>query len=72
MLFAHAAVQSSELLHNGDGTAIEGTSIEGEILLSASGVWGCSYNVQQYILLVGAGEHCVIEVSNAQSTRTGS
>lgn len=75
MLLTRGAVQICGLLQKIDGIEIEDLSIEGRILLSASRVCGRGFDLQQYNVLFGAGEHClqcVVEVSSAQSTSEAS
>lgn len=62
MLFTCGAVQNFEFLQKKAGMEIEDSSIEEEILLSALVVFGCSSDVQQYIVVLMAGEHCAIVV----------
>lgn len=65
MLFTRRAVQVLELAQKEGSIVIEGTSIEGDVLLSVSDVCSCRFNVQ-YILFLGAGEYCVTELRNGQ------
>lgn len=65
-------MQRSELLQKRGGTGIEGTSSEGGNVLLASGLGCCSFNVQQYIVLLGTEEHCVLEARNVQGPSCGS
>lgn len=61
-------MQFSELLQMEDRIEIEGKSTEGGIPFPTSGVCGCSNCVQQCIVLFGAGEHSVIDVSSSKLT----
>lgn len=72
MLFARKAVRLFELFQKGGGIGLEGTPTEGRNLLLASSECGSGFDVQPYIVLLGAGEHCVTEVSNAQSASCSS
>lgn len=66
MIFTREAVPTFEPLQKGGGIGVENTSIELCILLSASRVCGCSFNVQLNVMLLGAEEHCVVEVRTAK------
>lgn len=68
MLFTSGAVQILEPLQKEGGIQVGLTSIEGRILFSSSGVGGCKLVVQQWIVLVGSGRHCVIKASRGQGT----
>lgn len=59
--FSHAKqCKLFELLQKRGGIGTESTFIEQETLLSASRVYGCNFDVEQYEVLLGAREHCAI------------
>lgn len=72
MLFKRGAVQVFDFLEKRNCIGIESGSTEGTILLSALGVHGRCIDVQQNIVLLGAAEHCVIELSSPQCISCGS
>lgn len=59
-------------MQKGGGIGIESTYSEGGILILDSDVCNCSFEVQQYFVLLDVGEHCIIEAGNAQRTSCAS
>lgn len=69
--FLHAAKHNSQHLESQSGIWLERMAIEGCILLSASCVCGCGFNLQQHIMFSRYWEKRVSKLSSAQSISDG-
>lgn len=71
MLSTRGGMQAGEFLRKAEEVEIGCTSIEKGNLLSALGVCGCSFCVEQYTVLLGAQKHRVADVISDQGIFCG-